>query len=75
MVDEVIRVQDDYYIHSTSPRIDDRTRVLKYGDSFAVFDRFGDMESFGTGELGIYHQDTRFLSRLTLRLNMSVPCY
>jgi glycogen debranching enzyme len=73
MVDEVIRVQDTYYIHATSPRLDDRTRVLKYGDSFAVFDRFGDLESFGRGELGIYHQDTRFLSHLTLKLEHTRP--
>src|SRR5205814_1709831 len=32
------------------------------------FDRFGDIEAPGPPELGIYHQDTRFLSRLTLRL-------
>src|SRR5690349_12756593 len=68
MADEVIRVSEEFYILSTSARIDDRTRVLKHGDTFGVFDRFGDIEGFGTGELGIYHQDTRFLSRFTLRL-------
>jgi glycogen debranching enzyme len=73
MAEEVIRIRDEYYILSTSPRIDDRTRVLKHGDTFAVFDRFGDIEAFGTGELGIYHQDTRFLSRLTLKLGKDRP--
>src|SRR5438045_8873094 len=68
MAREVIRVRDAFYIRSSSSRIDVRTRVLKQGDTFAVFDRFGDIDTFGTGELGIYYQDTRFLSRLTLKL-------
>jgi glycogen debranching enzyme len=73
MAEEVIRIRDHFYILSSSPRIDDRIWVLKHGDTFAVFDRFGDIEPFGTGELGIYHQDTRFLSRLTLRLTDNRP--
>lgn len=68
MVEEVIPVREHFYILSTSARIDDRTRVLKHGDTFAVFDRFGDIEGYGTGELGIYHQDVRFVSRLGMKL-------
>src|SRR5213083_3187871 len=70
---EVIRVRDAFYIRSSSSRIDVRTRVLKQGDTFAVFDRFGDIDTFGTGELGLYYQDTRFLSRLTLKLGKDRP--
>jgi glycogen debranching enzyme len=73
MAKEVIRVRDAFYIRSSSSRIDVRTRVLKQGDTFAVFDRFGDVDTFGTGELGLYYQDTRFLSRLTLRLGKDRP--
>jgi len=73
MAREVIRVRDAYYIRSSSSRIDGRTRVLKQGDTFAVFDRFGDIDTFGTGELGLYYQDTRFLSRLTLKLGKDRP--
>jgi glycogen debranching enzyme len=74
--DEVLRISDRFYILTTSARIDDRTRVLKYGDVFAVFDRFGDVESTGTGELGIYglyDRDTRHLSRFRLRLASGRP--
>jgi glycogen debranching enzyme len=70
---EVIRVRDEFYIHSSSPRVDVRTRALKQGDTFAVFDRFGDIETFGSGELGLYHQDTRFLSRLSLKIGKDRP--
>src|SRR6266545_3570353 len=73
MAREVIRVRNEFYIRSSSARVDVRTRVLKQGETFAVFDRFGDIETFGTGELGLYYQDTRFLSRLTLRLGKDRP--
>src|SRR5438067_8399950 len=73
MAKEVIRVRDAFYIRSSSTRIDVRTLVLKHGDTFAVFDRFGDIDTFGAGELGLYHQDTRFLSRLTLKLGKHRP--
>ena len=73
MADEVISFSDHFYILSTSPRIDDRTCALKHGDTFALFNRFGDIERLGTGDLGIYHQDTRFLSRLALSLEGERP--
>jgi len=73
MPKELIRVRDQFYILSTSGRIDDRTRVLKQGDTFAVFDRFGDIDSLRQRELGIYHKDTRFLSRLALLLGNQRP--
>ncbi|GAB4356859.1 MAG: amylo-alpha-1,6-glucosidase [Immundisolibacter sp.] len=70
---EIIPVHEHFYILSTSSRIDDRTRVLKHGDTFAVFDRFGDIEGYGTGELGIYHRDTRFVSCLSFKLDGQRP--
>jgi len=73
MAREVIRVRNAFYIRSSSSRIDVRTLVLKQGGTFGVFDRFGDIDTFGTGELGMYYQDTRFLSRLTLKLGKDRP--
>ncbi|MEW5849618.1 MAG: amylo-alpha-1,6-glucosidase [Myxococcota bacterium] len=72
-MDDVIRLEDQFYILATSPRVDVRTRVLKEGDTFAVFDRYGDIQPVGTGEQGIFHQGTRFLSRLELRLGKERP--
>jgi glycogen debranching enzyme len=46
---------------------EDRPQVLKHQDTFAVFDRLGDIES-SDRQTGLYHQDTRYLSHLTLRL-------
>lgn len=67
-VQHTIEVGGQHYVAATSSRLDDRTRTLKHGDSFAVFDRFGDIQSIGHGEQGIYHNDTRYLSKLELRL-------
>lgn len=41
-----------------------KTRILKYEDTFAIFDVKGDLYTVGNDELGIYHQGTRYLSRL-----------
>ena len=71
--DEVVELHDNYYILATSSRSDDRTRVLKHGDTFAVFDRFGDLQPVGMGEQGLYHDGTRFLSRLELRVGNRRP--
>jgi glycogen debranching enzyme len=70
---ETVDPPDQFYILSSSAHIDDRTRVMKHGDTFAVFDRFGDIEPIGNGELGIYDHDTRILSRLGLRLDGRRP--
>ncbi|HXF78542.1 MAG TPA: amylo-alpha-1,6-glucosidase [Usitatibacter sp.] len=67
-LEEAIRVGDQWYVLATSSRAGDPGRVLKHGDTFALFDRFGDMPRAGTGEHGVYHQGTRFLSRHELRL-------
>ncbi len=70
---EVIQVDDRYYILATSSLASDLSRVLKEGETFAVFDVHGDILSLGMGEEGIYHEGTRHLSGLELRLGASRP--
>jgi glycogen debranching enzyme len=72
-VKDVIRIRDEFYILATSSLADDRTRVLKQGETFAVFDRYGDIQPTGLGEQGLYHEGTRFLSRLEVRLEGQRP--
>lgn len=50
-----------------------RTRTLKHGDTFGVFDHNGDIHADPTGAEGLFHRDTRHLSRLTLAINGSRP--
>jgi glycogen debranching enzyme len=72
-VNDVVQVEDQYYVRATSALADDRTRVLKYGETFAVFNRFGDVEAFGALQFGMFYQETRHVSRFTLRLNDREP--
>jgi glycogen debranching enzyme len=62
-----------YYIRAESSRVDNRTLVLKQGDSFGVFDRHGDIHPIRAGEEGIYHRGVRYLSHLDLRLGNDRP--
>ena len=64
----VVEIEGRYYILATSSPADENAGVLKRGDSFAVFDRFGDIRPIGLGEEGLYHRGTRFLSALGLRI-------
>lgn len=50
-----------------------RMRVLKHGDTFALFDEYGDIGSSPSGESGLYHDGTRFLSRFQLELEGARP--
>jgi glycogen debranching enzyme len=56
-------------------RVADRTRVLKHGDTFAVFDHCGDITRGGLGEQGLYHHGTRHLSRFDLELDGRPPFF
>ena len=46
---------------------------LKYGDTFLVMDNYGDVGAAEGGPDGLFHNDTRFLSRLELTVNELQP--
>src|SRR5262245_29569834 len=72
-IKDVIQFEQQFYILATSSRLDDRTRVLKHGETFAVLDRFGEVAPVGLGELGLYHEGTRYLSRSGLTFGRDRP--
>ena len=63
---EVIQIEDKFYILANSDRAAECSRVLKEGETFAIFDCHGDVLPIGLGEQGIFHEGTRFLSRWEL---------
>jgi glycogen debranching enzyme len=63
------------HILAASSPADERTSVLKHGDTFAVFDPYGDVKPGGLGEAGLYHEGTRFLSCLLLELEGGRPFF
>lgn len=61
---DIIEVGKQFYIRAQSSLADDRTLTLLHNDTFAVFDRRGDIQPVGHGQQGIFHLDMRHLSRL-----------
>jgi glycogen debranching enzyme len=65
-------LETPFYIPATDSSTRPR-RILKHGDTFAVFDGHGDIGATAGGPDGIYFDDTRFLSRLEMTLNGMQP--
>jgi glycogen debranching enzyme len=66
--DEFLTIGPEFYVRATSSLADNRTRVLKNGETFVIFNRYGDIESMGTMQFGLFHMETRHLSRLAFYL-------
>ncbi len=64
-----------HHILAVTSLADDRTRVLKHADTFAVFDHYGDIKPGGLGEEGVYHHGTRHLSCFVLELEGRRPFF
>ncbi|MCE3250280.1 MAG: amylo-alpha-1,6-glucosidase, partial [Geminicoccaceae bacterium] len=62
-----------FYIPATSSLQERRPRTLKHGDTFGLFDHYGDIVPGEGSPEGLYHQDTRFLSGLQLLINDRRP--
>lgn len=67
------REDADYAIVAIESSSDDRIHVLKADDTFAVLDRYGDIRRGGLGQLGLYSDGTRLLSRLELGIGGHRP--
>ncbi|MCK8783688.1 amylo-alpha-1,6-glucosidase [Roseomonas sp. NAR14] len=50
-----------------------RPRTLKSGNTFVVLDLFGDAQWHAATAEGLFHEDTRYLSRIALRINGERP--
>jgi glycogen debranching enzyme len=62
-----------FYIPATSSLQERRPRTLKHGDTFGVFDHYGDIAPGESSPEGLFHDDTRFLSSLQLLVNDRRP--
>src|SRR5437764_1899606 len=70
---EATEDEPQFRIEATGALREPRTRILKHGETFGVLNQFGDMVGDPGSSDGLYHQDTRFLSQLELRLNGDRP--
>jgi hypothetical protein len=74
-VSDIIQIGNQWYVVAAAARADENPHVVKSDDSFALFDRFGDIRGWGSGEQGLYHEDTRFLSQLEFSINGVRPMF
>jgi glycogen debranching enzyme len=63
----------EFYIPATSSLQERRPRTLKHGDTFGVFDHYGNIVPGEGSPEGLYHKDTRYLSSLQLLINDRRP--
>jgi glycogen debranching enzyme len=57
-----------FYIQATESIQERWPRTLKQGDTFALFDAFGDVVNPGLTPGGLFHRDMRYLSQMQLLL-------
>jgi glycogen debranching enzyme len=62
-----------HHVLADSSLTDERIRVLKHGDTFGLFDQYGDVRPGQKGEAGLYHDGTRHLSRFLLEFEGARP--
>jgi glycogen debranching enzyme len=70
---KIVRIGEEHYILATSALADARTHVLKDGETFGIFNPYGDIQHVGLGEQGLYHEGTRFLSKFEFNLENTHP--
>jgi glycogen debranching enzyme len=70
-----IQIGDKWYVSATQATLEEQPQVLKNGETFAMFDRFGDIQVLAPGKEGIYHNDTRFLSHQEMLIDGVRPLH
>jgi glycogen debranching enzyme len=71
----VLKVGSTFYVLASSLSSRRTTRVLSDGHSFAIFDAGGDIVESPLEALGLFHRDTRYLSRFELRIAGETPYF
>ena len=57
-----------FYIPAEETVTTERPHVLKFEEEFVILDSFGNMDADRTGSEGLFYEDTRYLSRLLLKI-------
>ncbi|MHB8380989.1 MAG: amylo-alpha-1,6-glucosidase [Candidatus Binataceae bacterium] len=70
-----LKVGSEYYVLASSGATTVDGRVLAHAQSFAVFDTTGDLAGSPREALGLFHRDTRFLSRFEMSIDAKAPCF
>ncbi|HSH89936.1 MAG TPA: amylo-alpha-1,6-glucosidase [Ramlibacter sp.] len=68
-----IQIGDKWYVAATAASTEEQPQVLKHDHTFAMFDRFGDVQALAPGKEGLYHNDTRYLSHQEFMIEGARP--
>lgn len=63
----------DWDVQAGTHRAPAQIQVLKHGNTFAIFDRLGEIDLHSTSEQGVYYRGTRHLSGWELLINGKRP--
>ncbi len=66
---------DTFSTLATSSLTEEKTFILKHNNTFAVFNKYGDVRQYKNSSQGIFFQGTRFLSDFRLRIEGSLPLF
>ena len=66
-------IPEEPYAVAATPSTARPRRTLKHGDTFILVDSHGDIGVIPDGSDGLFHTDTRFLSRFALTLEGMQP--
>lgn len=72
-MEDITLTKDQYHILARSSPADQTRFVLKHSSTFLITDRHGDIRPLGFEDHGLFHDETRFLSRLVLRIGDKAP--
>ncbi len=70
-----IQIGEKWYVAATAASAEEQPQVLKNDQTFAMFDRFGDIQVLAPGKEGLYHNDTRYLSHQELTIDGVRPLH
>ncbi|MGA0611557.1 glycogen debranching N-terminal domain-containing protein [Caldimonas sp. KR1-144] len=75
MTNSPIQIDGRWYVLATGAPVQEQPYALKRDALFACFDRQGDIVPWEGTDLGLYAEDTRYLSSLELRLDGARPLH
>jgi len=75
MTDAPIQIDGRWYVLATGAQAEEKPQSLKRDALFACFDRHGDIVPWEGSDQGLYAEDTRYLSRLELRMDGARPLH
>ncbi|MBW8779702.1 MAG: amylo-alpha-1,6-glucosidase, partial [Burkholderiales bacterium] len=70
-----IQIDGRWYVLATGAPAEENPQTLKRDALFGCFDRYGDIVPWEGSGLGLYAEDTRYLSRVELRLDGARPLH